>query len=295
MLDGLDAFPLDPLLSGDFDGDGIDNNTDPDPDDDNDTIPDVLDTLANGRDPLIADWMVSAGSYHTCALDDSGVVCWGYNSSGQINVPTLSNPVAVSAGHTHTCALDDYGVDCWGDNTHGQTSVLALSNPVSVSAGGFYSCALDDSGVVCWSYNAYGQTNVPVLAFDKDLDGIGDNADLDDDNDGLLDSIEDANGNGVWDAGETDALNADTDGDNLPDGIDPEPLVVAVENGDLAPLGAPDGVVNAADVFIAQRIVSGQLTPTQLQLDHGDVYPPGAPEGVINIQDLLLIQKATLQ
>ena len=62
--------------------------------------------------------------------------------------------------------------------------------------------------------------NDPNEQSDNDGDGIGDNADLDDDNDGLLDTEEDANGNGVVDAGETDPLLADTDGDGVDDGDD---------------------------------------------------------------------------
>ena len=52
-------------------------------DTDHDGLPDAWE-LANGRDPLIADYMVSAGEDHTCALDDTGVVCWGRNLEGQI-------------------------------------------------------------------------------------------------------------------------------------------------------------------------------------------------------------------
>ncbi len=59
---------------------------------------------------------------------------------------------------------------------------------------------------------------------DNDGDGIGDNADTDDDNDGLLDTEEDANGNGVVDAGETDPNIADTDGDGVNDADDAFPL-----------------------------------------------------------------------
>jgi alpha-tubulin suppressor-like RCC1 family protein len=111
VWDGIDAFPLDPEEWLDSDGDGTGNNADTD--DDNDTIPDVYDQPP-GRDPLVADWLVDAGSSHNCALDDSGVVCWGRNSNGQSTVPALSNPVLVSAGGFHTCALDDEGVVCWG-------------------------------------------------------------------------------------------------------------------------------------------------------------------------------------
>lgn len=66
-------------------------------------------------------------------------------------------------------------------------------------------------------------------------------------------------------------------------------------DGDLAPLGSPDGLIDSADYLVANRIVLDSLTPTQLELSHGDVYPVGAPDGVINIQDLLLIQKLVLE
>ena len=60
-------------------------------------------------------------------------------------------------------------------------------------------------------------------------------------------------------------------------------------DGDLAPLGNPDGIINAADYLIAQRIALGQLTATPLELAHGDLYPVGAPDGVINTSDVLLL------
>jgi hypothetical protein len=68
-----------------------------------------------------------------------------------------------------------------------------------------------------------------------------------------------------------------------------------IPDGDLAPLNAPDGVVNAADVLVATRITLGLLTAGAQQLARGDVYPPGNPDGVINLQDLILISKIALQ
>ncbi len=65
-------------------------------------------------------------------------------------------------------------------------------------------------------------------------------------------------------------------------------------DGDLAPLGAPDGLINTADYLIASRITLGQVSPTGLELSHGDIYPTGVPDGVINIQDLLLLQQRVL-
>ena len=66
-------------------------------------------------------------------------------------------------------------------------------------------------------------------------------------------------------------------------------------DGDLAPLGSPDGQINSADYLILNRIVLEQVTATELELSHGDVYPVGAPDGILNIQDMLLIQKRVLE
>ena len=83
----------------------------------------------------------------------------------------------------------------------------------------------------------------------------------------------------------------DTDGDGLDDGADPNPLVVDTTDGDLAPVGRPDGNLNAADMLIMLRIVTEQLTPGPVELLHGDLYP----DGMLNIQDLLLQQQLVLQ
>jgi len=58
----------------------------------------------------------------------------------------------------------------------------------------------------------------PSEWLDTDGDSIGNNADPDDDNDGLDDIVEDANGNGTVDEGETDPLDPDTDDDGVCDG-----------------------------------------------------------------------------
>jgi len=162
---------------------------------------------------------------------------------------------------------------------------------------------------------SWSPTDAPL---DTDGDGIVNNIDLDDDNDGLSDIVEaslgtsptncdsDADGlsdfdevnvdldPGSYQAGvDTDPNNPDTDLDGLPDGVDPDPLIAP--DGDLAPYGAPDGVVNAADLLIAQRIVLGLIAPpTPQDLAHGDVYPPGSPDSVINLSDYLIIQQMVL-
>ena len=160
--------------------------------------------------------------------------------------------------------------------------------------------------------------NCPLVAnadqADNDGDGAGDACDTDDDNDGLADTLEasigtdpflvDTDGDGLsdydevaWDGDATayvagqdlDPLSPDTDNDGYLDATDPIPLTYNYGDGDLAPLGAPDGVVDVADYLLAERIVLGAVPQTTLELAHGDLYPPGAPDGVIDISDLILL------
>jgi hypothetical protein len=148
---------------------------------------------------------------------------------------------------------------------------------------------------------------------DMDGDAIGDACDPDIDGDELSNEEElapgtdpynpDTDGDGLTDGEEvnvyiTNPLNPDTDGDGLTDGeevnvYDTDPNVPDNPNaggtGDLAPRGAPDGVVDMADYLIMQRIVLGEIQPTAQELARGDVYPPGAPDGVIDLSDLILL------
>jgi len=131
-------------------------------DTDHDGLPDDWE-LANGRDPLVADYQISSDSNVVCVLDENDVKCWGSNWSGHLNVPQLQNPKHVSVGVTHACAIDFSGVSCWGNNWAGQTDVPNLVNPTLVEAGNGNTCALDDSGIVCWGWNDSGQSVVPNL------------------------------------------------------------------------------------------------------------------------------------
>jgi hypothetical protein len=141
-----------------------------------------------------------------------------------------------------------------------------------------------------------------------DSDGLPDAVELllgtdplnpDTDGDGLFDGVEDANHNVVIDVGETDPLNPDTDSDGFSDGAEiaanTDPLNIAsfppAHDGDLN----SDGLVNIVDVLLAERILTGQLIPTQDQLDHGDVAPMignvRSPDGIFNLGDVLVIQR----
>ena len=137
---------------------------------------------------------VSAGSTHTCALNDVGDAwCWGSNEygvlgnstalGGRVPVPVLGGHAwsMISSGADHTCALDNGAAWCWGVNTYGQLGVATVSEachafisaqvcrttPIavasgvafaSISAGSSHTCALTSEGDIwCWGRGIEGQ------------------------------------------------------------------------------------------------------------------------------------------
>jgi hypothetical protein len=135
----------------------------------------------------------SAGdSYHTCALVNGGVQCWGRNSHGELgNNPMASSLVPVpvdglssgviglSVGGNHSCALLTGGsLRCWGWNISGALGldpletleayvpgapVAGLGGPVqAVALGQEHTCALVGGGVKCWGSNTDGQLGNPL-------------------------------------------------------------------------------------------------------------------------------------
>jgi alpha-tubulin suppressor-like RCC1 family protein len=128
--------------------------------------------------------LITAGSIHTCALDQGGEAwCWGNNDDHQLghqaalgrNVPGLAAQGRVfqrlTAGRRHTCGLvRDGAVYCWGDNTKdqlgaGSSAVAEVAVRVSsavrfvaVSAGWWHTCALAaDGAAYCWGSDRFGQ------------------------------------------------------------------------------------------------------------------------------------------
>ncbi|MFL2945112.1 MAG: hypothetical protein ACJZ33_03780, partial [Candidatus Poseidoniales archaeon] len=168
-----DAFPLDDSEWLDTDGDGIGNNVDPD--DDGDSYTDIFEN-DNGYDPL--DGCDPNLNSSTCDQDNDGL-----NNGEEITLGTnFTNP-----------DTDDDGF-CDGDRG---VEGICVAGPDDFPLDPAAHLDTDGDGMPDTINGT--STSEPVLI-----------EDLDDDNDGLLDLDEIANG--------TESLNPDTDGDGYCDG-----------------------------------------------------------------------------
>lgn len=94
-------------------------------------------------------------------------------------------------------------------------------------------------------------TTSPNFVIDGDPATTTNPDDADTDGDGLGDSLEDANGDGALDPGETDPANADTDGDGLDDGVEDvslDGIVDADETDPTLPDTDEDGIDDGVEV-----------------------------------------------
>ena len=105
---------------------------------------------------------LDASRSHMCAVTvDHGLVCWGDNSSGQIDIPHGSYRAVTAGGH-HSCGLlTDGSAACWGNNSLGQ-----LDAPdgafAAIAATDNQTCGLRPDGhLECWG-GGYGQRTYPL-------------------------------------------------------------------------------------------------------------------------------------
>ena len=110
--------------------------------------------------------VVSAGAYHTCAIDSSaGIQCWGDDIDSQVsNSPGGIGFYVLDAGGYHTCGLTYAGeLSCWGDDTQGQITGTPTSGDfLDLASGEDHSCGLDDAGLItCWGLDDWGQVSGP--------------------------------------------------------------------------------------------------------------------------------------
>lgn len=203
------------------------------------------------------------------------------NATGNLSLTegdTLVVPISASDVDGNALAFSASGLPAFAslvDNNNG-TATLTLEPMVGDASLNSITLTVTDNGVPAMLDNELVELNVAAL--DTDMDGISD-----------YDEIN---------LYATSPTKADTDGDFINDGVEvsngSNPLDIFdwpnLADGDIAPLGKPDGLTNAADYLVMQRIVLGEISATSLELSHADLYPAGAPDGVINLQDLILLQ-----
>jgi len=98
--------------------------------------------------------------------------------------------------------------------------------------------------------------------------------------------------------GNSRMIDGDSDGTVTVD-MGADEFIPAIANGDVAPLGNRDGIVNVGDALVALRFALGLEIPTQEDKEHGDVAPLDAqgqsnPDGQINVGDALVILRIAL-
>lgn len=86
-------------------------------------------------------------------------------------------------------------------------------------------------------------------------------------------------------------LSQNTDNDDYLDGVDPIPLAFNHKDGDVAPYGSPNSIIDASDLLVGIQLVLGVKETTDLEKAHLDLYLVGAPDGEITLSDYILLQK----
>ena len=106
---------------------------------------------------MLAFTHLSAGSFHTCALDVANrVSCWGYDADGQISAIPAGTFDAIDAGQSHNCGLaTDGSLTCWGamgtSLDYGQVTETPGGSFIAISTGTSHSCAISQGGTLaCW-------------------------------------------------------------------------------------------------------------------------------------------------
>ena len=189
------------------------------------SILDIPDQLFNAKKVSLAR---GTQGNRVCVIEQRGVLCWGNNEYGQSDTVALLNPRDLFVAIDYTCAIHDLGVKCWGKYNFDHESTDIRGN---IGEGRYGICVNDSGTMICQGQQSRDYEKLEPFRFysfdpdgdgfdawedqlpldssensDFDLDGIGDNADTDDDSDGIPD--------------DEDSMPFDTDNDGLNNNID---------------------------------------------------------------------------
>ncbi|MDH5728123.1 MAG: PKD domain-containing protein [Gammaproteobacteria bacterium] len=104
--------------------------------------------------PLNNPSQISLGRYSACAIDDTGLVCWGYIFARPPANAVFSNPSQLVMFDSRGCVMDDTGLNCWAynytDYNEDVDIVPSFTNVTSIAGGGAHVCAIDAGNIRCW-------------------------------------------------------------------------------------------------------------------------------------------------
>jgi len=226
---------------------------------------------------------------------------------------TLNNPPVVTvtspAGNTMVLDTDFVSLQAGATDTEdgdvGTSLVWSSSLDGALGSGASIVTQLSEgvhtlTATATDSLGKSGSTNLTVTSYgsgDTDTDSLADNWEFSNFGSLVETAAGDYESDGLSNLDEfnlgTNPTDPDTDSDGVSDGdevnvygLDP----TQSNKGDVGPRSAPDGLVNASDLVIMTRLVTGVITATVLESALADINN----DSQVNAADLLLLQKAVL-
>ena len=248
---------------------------------------------ASIMDPASAHGAFAVGAVNQSVWTQANPSPESYSSQGP-STDGRQKPQLVAPDGTASLTYGaSYGTSFSSPTTAGAAALLLQQNATLTAAGlaGLLSSNTIDVGTA-GTDPTYGAGKLQLPLIDSDSDGLTNVEEIqlgtdalkaDSDADGLSDFEESRSYH-------TDPLNPDSDADGLSDYDEvvtyhTDPL--ASNRGDLAPRGAPNGVLDAGDYVVLTRLVTGAISPTALESALGDLNNSGG----LDSGDLVLLMR----